>query len=530
MDLSTTELVKENSIWLAKEMRGVRKKLNQIAKLEELEELSIVLSTEQRAKVDRRPLLEAELLVYEAAYEEVELRIRELSLEDQKQRQSPQSSEDARPQAKPKGKEAQVALKLSEDDEKGVKTMGLAQTQTFSCDICGIKCPDETSFALHQNGRRHRNRVAHVAGEERKIAAASIVEQHQLEQVRAASATTPNVKKKKKNVWGVPNGQPKYKLPPPPHPATTPVAPAMHISASRPSHATSSDHIETGTTTPLVSPAANFRQILKGEVANEQSPKRNANIPFPGSPIWACSPGSTRCVPLTFYSVPDLTPTAMSGTGRNSYSLADFLAPKPLPSPKAQAAAPWSNKKPSTIIKRRSLAEIQAEETDFKARQDQSFGQDAGSWFIERRERADSLLQIQNSAKKELAEHMLVEEQMRIEAQIQEERSQQRQKEKKQQDGAKKKRQQRRKTKKGNGGSKEMMQKVNSLETGEQETGNSKGKKSKKRNGMTAGKDEGEGIQANRKRKNDSTPHCGSTVRNLGPNGCAPSSSPEQVS
>jgi hypothetical protein len=68
--------------------------------------------------------------------------------------------------------------------------------------------------------------------------------------------------------------------------------------------------------------------------------------------------------------------------------------------PKAQAAAPWTNKKPSTVIKRRSLAEIQAEEADFKTRQDQSFGKDAGSWFIERQERANSLLQIQTLAKK----------------------------------------------------------------------------------------------------------------------------------
>jgi hypothetical protein len=103
--------------------------------------------------------------------------------------------------------------------------------------------------------------------------------------------------------------------------------------------------------------------------------------------------------------------------------------------------------------------------------------QAAGSSKDEK-QRANSLLEIQTSAKKEQAEHILVEEQMRIEAQIQDKQSQQRQKERKQQEGAKKNRQQRRKTKKGNGGSKVTMQKVNTLETGEQETGNSNGKKS----------------------------------------------------
>jgi hypothetical protein len=464
MDLSTSELAKEQAAWLAKEIRGVRKKLNQVAKLQESEERSIVLSTEQRAKVDRRSVLEAELCVYESALEEVEKRIKELSLEEREQRRNSNFPENYHRTKRPKEQSESPGLKPSKDGEKGVENKEFLEAEesslpqkkaekSFTCDICSIKCPDETSFELHKNGRKHRNRVTQVTEEEKKKAAASIMEQHQLEQVKTATVATPPSVKKAKNAWGVPSIQPKYKLPPPPYPAVTQVTPG---SAKRNAQKTDSSTVSTATPRTLItSPAAKFRKKLREEAAKVKSPKEKPTTQSPGCPVWASPPpGSTRCVPLSLYAAPDLTPppSAVDGAHRNSYSLADFLAPKPTPSPKVKVVAPWSSRQSSAPANSKSLAQIQAEEVDFKMRQDKSYEQGGGNWFIERKERADSLREIELSAEKEREERLLIEEQLRIEAQIRKDLALQREKEKKQ-EGVAKKRSSRRKNKIGPNGS-----------------------------------------------------------------------------
>lgn len=69
----------------------------------------------------------------------------------------------------------------------------------------------------------------------------------------------------------------------------------------------------------------------------------------------------------------------------------------------------------------KSIVQIQAEEADLKARQDKSYGKEGGgSWYVNRRERAESVLEIQKSAQEDLEHRLLVEEQMKIEAQIHE--------------------------------------------------------------------------------------------------------------
>jgi hypothetical protein len=65
--------------------------------------------------------------------------------------------------------------------------------------------------------------------------------------------------------------------------------------------------------------------------------------------------------------------------------------------------------------------EIQAEEANLKIREDKTSGIVGGSWYVERRERASSLLEIQKGARQEQEERLLVEEQYMIEAQIMEE-------------------------------------------------------------------------------------------------------------
>jgi hypothetical protein len=84
-------------------------------------------------------------------------------------------------------------------------------------------------------------------------------------------------------------------------------------------------------------------------------------------------------------------------------------------------------------MQKKSLAEIQAEETEFKAREDRACARDGGrgggsgsggfeqAWFLGRRERANSLAAIQEAAEQERELQQMIQEQLEIEAQIQRE-------------------------------------------------------------------------------------------------------------
>lgn len=419
MDLSTSELAHEKSIWLAKEMRGVRKKLNQISKLRESEAKSIVLTSDEQAKLDRRPLLEAELHIYQTAFEEVEKRIRELVLQDQ-------SSLEVVTPPVAKCKNDELAIKKVEDPD-----YGNSLESTYFCDVCGIKCPDKTSFELHQNGRKHRNRVAQVEEEEKELAARTIIAQKMREQLKVPATIPTFVKTTPKNAWGVPSTpQPKFKLPPPPHPVVSQVVTPVPARSMLPS------------LTPNVLPSPTPVAVPSLVRAKGKTPLAKSLFPTATSPVCAKNTRSpvVNNAPFHLHPSPVLTiPHAPAGQ-RKSYALADFIAPHPHSTPTTKTAQPtaaWTSPVAATsvdqyVVKpKKSLAEIQAEEVDFKAREDRAFKSDGkeSSWFIERRERADSLHAIQQAAEIERETELLIQEQLEIEAQIQREIAAQRAKE-----------------------------------------------------------------------------------------------------
>ena len=83
MDLSSKDLAEAKLAQLSKEARSIRKRLSQIAKLEESESSSKALSKEERRKVSRRLELEADLLVFEPAIGSVEKVLKSLSTVEQ---------------------------------------------------------------------------------------------------------------------------------------------------------------------------------------------------------------------------------------------------------------------------------------------------------------------------------------------------------------------------------------------------------------------------------------------------------------
>eukprot|EP00536_Pseudo-nitzschia_multiseries_P007066 jgi/Psemu1/165220/gw1.158.58.1 len=407
MNLSTLELAHENSQWLSKEIRGVRKKLKQISNLLDAETQQVILSPEQKAKVARRPILETELNIYESAVGEVEKRIKELG--DEKKASAKQ----------------QPLAKVQSDSN---------DNKPFFCDVCGVKCPDEANYILHQNGRKHRNRVAQAAEEEKEKTAASIRQQQQIELMKSATAPifTPSPKKNVKNAWGSPSPQPDYKLPPPPHPVLTQVV-------LTPQHKQIRSASLEPSTIASTSPALSSKKMMKEEASTKKKipkalPGETKQPPKPV--VWNSSPSSTRCVPLSMYAAaPDVAfssgETKKTQDRSKSVSLADFLTPsREKKTSSSPTVAPWvnnnSNNDPSKKVLKtppntKSIAQIQAEEETLKSKQDKSYGKGGGSWYVERRERAESVLEIQKTAQEDLEHRILVEEQLRIEAQIKEE-------------------------------------------------------------------------------------------------------------
>jgi len=439
MDLSAMDLVETKRALLTKEIRGLRKRLGQISKLEEVEQKT--LSVEQQDKISRRSQLEADLRVFEPALVSVEKRLAELSLLQQKP-----AAVDLTPK---------VSMEENKKDVADDQQVPPKRSQ-FRCVVCGITCPDETSYALHMNGRKHRNRLAQEEELEKKSVAASIMAQKHSEQLisgrtRADARLTvtadvpPPWTTADKHTQNSPRAP--YNLPSPPIPV-----PDYHVNIHQ----------------QKLHPPKSLRDIMQEEAVKRRpnidllprAPPRQASSPWAAaspsavslkqeahqspfklpkgsapalqSPPWAKSP-------IVRVAVLDPQQCAVLAPPPASCLLGGFLTPVPGPrkknagpsSPASAADVAWSganvpkspavaSSKSVSIPAASTFRDIQQQEEELKARQDQAV-QDDGKWYVERRERAMSLKEIQDSDEKERELRLMVEEQFRIEKQIQEE-------------------------------------------------------------------------------------------------------------
>jgi hypothetical protein len=117
-----------------------------------------------------------------------------------------------------------------------------------------------------------------------------------------------------------------------------------------------------------------------------------------------------------------------------SVALGDFFTTHPAPDRVAPGRRTSDAEKPAWGVAHSTAAsspqalsfrDIQDQEMDFKLRQDKAvgLGVDRGNrkWFVEQRERAASIHDIQRSDEEERQRRLFVEDQFRIEKQIQEE-------------------------------------------------------------------------------------------------------------
>ena len=571
MDLSSRELVQAKHDCLSKEIRGLKKRLNQISKLESLQkegeeqENPTLLSAEQQEKIGRRSQLESELCIFQPALARVEkrmgqynLRPRRLSSEGATEVEE-RSNGDQKSMASPEQTEAEQKSPENKAQES-------ARAVSLRCAMCNIACPDETSYALHMSGRKHRNRVAQEAEEERTRTAAAIMEERHRQQLQAMSnpkksrqpPPTPLSAWSKKKENPTTSAKPKYKLPSPPNQAQEIVEKKskslQEIMAEEERVAGTRVKAPASSFGPLQLPPGSAPSMKSPPWASKQlvTPKKVAASPPP--PWLSASPKTT---PL---QLPKGTPPSMSSppwaskpikaivaspstvfpvlgspqVQRATTALGDFLrkAPTtPLNVRSPSSSAPWSAAAPSVnrpgfgktplVPKQKAspnaainFTKIQKQEVDFKNVQDQTF-QDNGKWFIERRERAGSLATIQQAEDKAREEQLMIEEQMRIEADIMRELALQKKKE----EAKKKRQQQKAKKKQANKNSKqkpkppqnESQQPSTTKTKGDSSEGGSKPQE--KANANTGGTNPNKGKGANtRRRKNSNASKCKAAV------------------
>jgi alpha-tubulin suppressor-like RCC1 family protein len=428
MNFSSATLAQARHERLSKEVRSIRKLLNQITKLEQDRACgSIRLTEEQNIKLARKAQLEADLLVFEPAMEIVEEKIRTLRLNATKELNCKSQKDEFQG-----GKDTIHSSVVCTEHESGttfhVEGKPTCCTLSFRCDTCEITCPDERSYELHLRGRKHRNHLLNRADEEERIAAASILaDQHR--KIVLSAEHSHNFKNESKaasslsatSPWGkkadtkVSSFYQQFKLPPPPHEvaefvvrAADTCQGAQALSAGCEQQKTKSSEHEL-LPTNVTCATKTFREIMAEEEETRKCQSTNQKQyrrakPVKTAPLMKVSPGVLS--PTTI--VPHKPSMSASQSGIESMQHSR---------PCAWSSSPNVVTRSTTAV---TLRDIQEQEISLKVKQDRSICT-SGRWFVQQRDRAGSFKDIQHETERLLEEQRFIEEQINIEKQIYEE-------------------------------------------------------------------------------------------------------------
>lgn len=420
LDMASIDGAKETLAKLNKEVRAIRKRLGQIERLIGSVSEPSEMNLEQQRKADRKPLLESDLERLLPAIELMEDVIREFvrdnrsEVEDEIDSLAPPLETAPEAQlvdSQPPTDAATITEKPKEAKSEPMGDRTETTQQSYRCATCQIVCPDKRSLELHMNGRKHKNRMAQAAEEEQKIAATAIQqEQQRLALLQPTEKVSPRCLPLHHGSETKRTARPKFKLPPPPHPVgemedmSAASSPNLKQPARKKAPWSSSAPITT-LRSPVSTSKKSLQQIMVEEAANGRKQSQNH------SPIVAMTTRAPQQSQNALSKKQAPTRKAWEGT-----SLGDFLPP-PRVSPVV------TNNKPTTVWAPAALTpqpvsfrEIQKEENNFQA--DPSYAKASGTWFIERKEKADSLDCIQKREAAEQEHQRLVEEQIQIEEQI----------------------------------------------------------------------------------------------------------------
>ena len=258
----------------------------------------------------------------------------------------------------------------------------------FHCSVCGVSCPDGDSLALHVNGRRHRNRLAHARAEEERAVADDMMAAKQMRLMRDGRG-------------------PAAASPPSAAGAATPSWPAPARAASSPSN-----------WAPIRAVGSkSFQDILREEQgrsapAAAKSPPPSAALRTPRKPSGRES-GPSPSLSLGSFLRRDAGPGGRDAVSSAGATWASPGAVAAAPEPRGAGASPAG-----AGAHRTSFSAIQREEESRRGREDSTCRLDGSRWYVGRRERAASIGQIQEQERREREMAEMIEEQREIEEEI----------------------------------------------------------------------------------------------------------------
>ena len=426
-NLVTEEQLRNKHDCLFKEIRSIKKRLIQTEKL--LVKGSV--SADEREKMNRKPLLEADLAQLIPALERIEMLMAQRNIE------------------------LTTAIAEVTKVKKGASSK-LEQVSDFKCDVCDVACPDANHLELHKSGRKHRNRVKQVEEQVKDQTVKSITEGKRQQTFFADNAVSPSTRTTPENIWSTATSvQPRYQLPSPPVPpgpivldSVGPTWPSsLTTEKAKPLRSIFAEEEEQRLGTPK--PRKSFKPPLptpritgspRDEPRLQHSPWSSppATNPSPGltpplkSPPWAHTPVvKSPIVPLTVSSESKPTPIKMAPSSGKKQSLNDFFhVPRPVKTTPS-VTAPWAIAStpakdetealpPVSAQQSMSLLQIQKQEEEFAKRQSKHIAKEA-KWYIGQVDRAGSFSTIQEMDAHERNMRLLVEEQHEIERQIRDE-------------------------------------------------------------------------------------------------------------
>jgi len=317
--------------------------------------------------------------------------------------------------------EDHVPRKLFQGQSKPTssKSPSSCDVSKYRCDVCSVSCPDSDSYMLHVNGRKHRNRLMHAKAEEEKTVAESMMAMKRMQLMETTSNANTQLTMEDthstpaNSAWGTPKAREKKK---------------KSLSEKKARSKSFQDILKEEQKRLVLSTPTNAQVKLSTPGLTKTPPFHPKSLPpitaynmKKSSPI-AGSPGPS--LPLSAFMKKngvhkhDATSNIGASWGTkpvsNSKSSAGWATTKPA----AKKVVIPQSMRPTPLKTMKSFSQIQQEEKAFRSNEDHMSCINGNEWFVQQRERAASMGEIQEQEKKDREMEDLIEEQRQIEVEI----------------------------------------------------------------------------------------------------------------
>ena len=322
---------------------------------------------------------------------------------------------------------AQAPRKLFKEESVKIKSKPPAASapSKYRCEVCNVSCPDNDSYQLHMNGRKHRNKLAHARAKEEKDVAESMMAMKQMQLMDRGGSGNIEAKdqvttaKNPASAWATK--------------APVTVGTPKKTSSERKARSKSFQDIllEEQERSPNISVKA--RGKLPSSFTTKQSPELRSStvaatahhVHTPSTIAYRLKTSSPPTIPGSAAALPLSAFMKTSSGGKHVNAISNIGASwgtKPSPTGNSSTSGMSWNVNPARSTPslpqptlKKSFSEIQHEEENRILKEDRMCRIDGNQWFVQQRERAASIGEIAEQEKKNREMQELIEQQRQIE-------------------------------------------------------------------------------------------------------------------